>query len=286
MYIGITNNDVRYTTMEILMLTAVRIDQNLKNRISTLPFLSSNVKSFSHALRYLMDLGLQTFDQSVSLVNNGVESDIRFIAQKYDLGDQLSDAEVFFLLGSVESALARSFIHQETMNVLSEAFSSFIKSRCYAANHHTIHVFKKFNLRKIALENKVGSDAITSLLSRGFYQRMEEVAEAFQSKLLLHPSPLRDYSIIEPLRAFASCLTYFSQDKGEHILSPLAFRQALKPYLSSFIQIAKGGKVWIDQPQIPPFHTVSQKLFAHQHGLEKPFHFHQKTTAAMSSPMI
>jgi len=263
------------------MLTAVRIDQNLKNRISTLPFLSSNVKSFSHALRYLMDLGLQTFDQSLSLVNNETESDIRFIAQKHDLGDQLSDAEITFLLSSVVSAIyGRSFLHQETMETLSEAFLSFVKSRCYAANHHTMHAFKKFNLVEIAFEHKVGSDAITSLLSRGFYRRMEEVAETFQSKVLLHPCPLRDNSIIEPLRAFANCLAYFSQDKSEHILSPLAFRQALQPYLSSFIQIAKGSfyrKEIGGQSENPPFHAPSQKLFAHQHGLEKPFYFSSKS---------
>ncbi|OJW47173.1 MAG: hypothetical protein BGO67_03605 [Alphaproteobacteria bacterium 41-28] len=259
------------------MLTAVRINQNLKNRISTLPFLSSNVKSFSHALRYLVDLGLKTFDNSLGLINKGTETNIRFIAQKHDLGDQLSDTEIFFLLSSVESALsARSFVHQETMHTLSEAFASFVKSRCYAANHHTIHIFKKFNLVSIALEDKVGGDAVVSLLSRGFYQCMEEVAETFKSKLQASPCPLKDYSLIEPLKAFVSCLAYFSQGKGEHILSPLAFRQALQPYLTSFIQIAKGAfhrEEVGGQTGNPPYHTVSQKLFVHQHELEKPFHF-------------
>jgi len=52
------------------MLTAIRIDPELKNRISTLPLLSSTVKSFSHALRYLVHLGLETFDNSLGRVIN------------------------------------------------------------------------------------------------------------------------------------------------------------------------------------------------------------------------
>lgn len=40
------------------MLTTFRLDQTLKNRINALPLLSAKAKSFSHALRYLVYLGL------------------------------------------------------------------------------------------------------------------------------------------------------------------------------------------------------------------------------------
>lgn len=235
-------------------------------------------KSFSHALRHLMGLSVS---HSSNLENEAMETDIReidirVIAQKHDLGEPLSDREINFLLTYSDSALSgRSFLHQETIQALADAFTSFVKSHCYAANYHTIHVFKKFNLINVAFGEKEGEEAVVSLLSRGFYFCMEEVAEDFQAKLKAHPNPLEDPSIIESLKAFVSCLVYFSQGKEEHIISPVSFREALQPYLSSLIQIAKKS-FCREEEATPPFHTPSQNLFVHQHGLEKPFYFHSK----------
>lgn len=211
----------------------------------------------------------------LGLSNEDIERDLLGIAQKHDLGDQLSDDEIAYLLGCVESALyGHSFLHLETLHNLSDAFTSFVKSRCYAANHHTIHIFKKFNLVDVAFGEKAGGEATVSLLSRGFYQCMEEVAEDFQAKIQVHPCPLEDSTLIEPLKAFVSCLSYFSQGTGDHILSSLAFREALQPYLGAFIQMAKTSVVNEEGKVL--FHTENPDLFVQEHGLEKPFFFQSK----------
>lgn len=261
------------------MLTTFRLDQTLKNRISALPLLSTKAKSFSHALRYLVDLGLTTFDQSLNVVNQDMETNIRFIAQKHDLGDSLSNQEISFILARAGSALSgRSFVHDETMQMLADTFASFIKSRCYAANDQTIHhVFKKFNLFNLVegtFEDKKGDNSFVSLLSQDFYQSMEEGAETFKANLEAHSSPSNDESLIEPLKAFVNCLISFSQEKEGHLLSPVAFREALAPYMTALIQIAKCDFYRESMEDgTPPFHTSSQNLFVHQQGLEKPFHF-------------
>jgi hypothetical protein len=91
----------------------------------------------------------------------------------------------------------------------------------------------------VAFGEKEGGEAVVSLLSRGFYPCMEEVATTFQAKLETHPNPLKDPSIIESLKDFVSCLAYLSQGTEGHIISPIAFREALQPYLKFFIQMAK-----------------------------------------------
>jgi len=223
-----------------------------------------------------LNQNLKNHTLSLDLPNEGIERDLRGIAQKHDLGDQLSDDEIAYLLGCVGSALSgRSFLHLETLHTLSSAFTSFVKSRCYAANHHTIHIFRKFNLVDVAFGGEEGGEAVVSLLSRGFYQCMEEVAEEFQAKLQVHPCPLEDPTLIGPLKAFVSCLSYFFQGTGDHILSSLSFREALEPYLGAFIQMAKISIV-NEKGKLTLFHTENPDLFVEEHGLEKPFFFHSK----------
>ncbi len=267
------------------MLTAIRIDTDLKNRINSLPLLSQNVKSFSHSLRYLLDLGLQTFDQSLGLINEGTEKDIRFIAQKHDLGERLSEGEMTFLLVSAASPLlSRSFLHLETMTVLTDVFLSFVKSRCYAPADTVIHLFKKFDLGSLPSEEfdplRFGGPlSQRQMSSHDFYERMDEVENAFKSKLGADPCPVTNPLFIAPLRDFMCFLTSILYDKGANILSPLAFQQVLQPYLTTLIQIAKYNSYQEKEAarECPPYHTVSQKLFAHQQGLEKPLSVESKS---------
>ncbi len=237
---------------------------------------TANQKEFIMQKPNHLNQNLKNHGASLASPNKGIDRDLQAIAQNHDLGDQLSDDEITYLLGHVESALyGRSFLHLETLHTLSDAFTSFVKSRCYAANHHTIHIFKKFNLVGVAFDEKEGGEAVVSLLSRGFYQCMEEVAEDFQAKLQVQGCPLEDPTLIEPLKAFVSCLSYFSQGTGDHILSSLAFREALEPYLGAFIQMARTSDV-NEEGKVPLFHTENPDLFIQEHGLEKPFFFQSK----------
>ncbi len=264
------------------MLTAIRIDTTLKNRINSLPLLSSNVKSFSHSLRYLLDLGLQTFDQSLGLINEGTEKDIRFIAQKHDLRERLSEGEMTFLLVSAASPLlSRSFLHLETMTVLTDLFLSFVKSRCCSPSERILHFFKKFDLNPLT-SGEFDPTAFGGRLSQNshdFYERMDAVANTFKARLLADPCPVTNPLFIAPLRDFMCFLTSLLYDKGANILSPLVFQQALQPYLTTLIQIAKYNSHQEKEAarECPPYHTVSQKLFVHQHGLEKPLSVESKS---------
>src|SRR3990167_3684765 len=75
------------------------LNQILKNH--ALSFLSDKAESFSQSLRELMVPG-QPSSPSLGLPNEGIERSLRGIAQKHDLGEQLSDDEITYLLGCVE----------------------------------------------------------------------------------------------------------------------------------------------------------------------------------------
>lgn len=188
-------------------------------------------------LRTIISMGIDRFEKEElsTLINGGAEIDIRFIAQKHDLGMDVSIEEIDYLLQTVNHFFQIKMLpHFETITTLSHAFTAVIRSRCFKISDSILNLLKG--------EEFTEKGDICPLQPFASFQAFEERCLALETKVSNLANYTRNTSeVLQIVRSMVSVLAFLSAHRDTSLLDLREFKKAINPHIFLFIKIAKGG---------------------------------------------
>lgn len=248
------------------MLTSFRLDPDLRQRINIVYLFFKKGKNFSDTLRFLIELGLQRFEETqlASLINVGTDRDIQFIAQKNDLGIPLSMTEIAYLLEmSYSSIQDNAFLNQERVSQITDLFAFIVKNCCSFPQPYTLEIFKKNGF----IEHK-DSFSINHI---NFIKQIEEKTLSLIKNAKSQKTCLEDRSVIQNVKDMLYILASLADPKENHLPESNIFREIITPYLPFFIRVAK-WKLGINSARSVT-HLISFDRFLSKNHIEREYFF-------------
>lgn len=247
------------------MLTSFRLDPELRKRVNAISFFSKAGKSFSEALRVIIGVGINRFEEKylASVINVDTEHDVQLIAQKHELGLPLSITEISSILREVSSALwSKILLSSETVKSISELFTIIINSRCYSLDNHTLHIFRKVQFIKeyINLSERQYEGPLD------IYQTIERKSLDLVEKATKYESCLESSSVKNSVEGMINILSYIATPQNKSLLDVNIFKETIQPYLSRLMQIAKWERALSSSRKV--IHACSIDLFFKENNLE------------------
>lgn len=244
------------------MSTTVRLDPETRKRIDSIPFFSKIGKNFSDALRAVIGMGLHSFEENqlATLINQGTEWDICFIAQRHELGIQLSITEMNHILYNLNSLFpSKCLPRQKTIKSITDIFTSVIQSRCFSLHTDTLHIFKKKEL----LQN-TDTSASSPL---DIYAKIEEESLNLVKKVKKYENYLENrQGVLQAVKDMLDVLVFLSTPQDNHIPEINIFREIIAPHLSLLIKAAKWETAM--KPGAKVIHLHSTDLFCKENAIE------------------
>jgi hypothetical protein len=249
-------------------LTAIRLDLQTRNRINAMPLISGK-KNFSDTLRMLIGMGLNSFEANIGSLNANASTNIRYIAQKTELGDLLSPTEISHIFYSITSGLYHHRIpHLNLVKTICAIFTEAIENQAFIESKQTRAIFaeQKFLIHEDGFDSDASS-FFDLIKSSPPFSRIKNFTQKPEPALAMKVITLDMECVLDALSALMALEWKFIKDKT-------GFYNLLKPYLPQLVAAAKRCQGPCENSV--PVHYVFNNEEIKNHNLEKTVTLHEK----------